>query len=122
MDNDDFRALLTTYLEPTGDPNPQMLNVRIEWIRGDDRLGSDHIRIKHGVSEQEVEEVLLEIPPFVEAKRSSEHPNRTLFWGATRNDRELLVVCEDKVEGDLRVLTPITAFEPDDGIEYWERL
>ncbi len=121
MDDDDFRALLAAYLEPPGDPNPEMSNVRIEWIRGDDRFGSDHIRTKHGVSEREVEEVLLEIPPFVEAKRSPEHPTRTLFWGATRNDRELFIVCEDTMEGSLRVLTPITAFEPD-GIEYWERL
>lgn len=77
---------------------------------------------KHGVTEVEVEEVLLRVPPYVDAKRHREHPDRTAFWGATQQDRWLIVICIDEDTVDERTLTPITAFEPDDGEDYWERL
>ena len=64
--------------------------------------------------------MLFEVPPYVEARRRADNPNRTIFWGATRNDRWILVVCEDWKEGDQRYLRPITAFEPEEGREYWE--
>jgi hypothetical protein len=51
--------------------------------------------------------VLFEIPPIVDAKRSREHPERTLFWGATRHDRWIFVACEDWTEGAIRYLKPI---------------
>jgi uncharacterized DUF497 family protein len=76
----------------------------------------------HGVTEAEVEEVLFQVPPFVQAKRHPGHPARTVFWGATQADRWLVVICEDRVKDKVRTLTPITAFEPDDGEAYWERL
>lgn len=61
------------------------------------------------------------MPSYVEAKRHPDFPNRTLFWGATRHDRWLFVVCEDWSEGGIRFLRPITAFEPGEGVAYWER-
>ncbi len=92
----------------------------IVWLEGDERLGAAHVE-RHGISKYEVEEVLLEVPPYVEAKRSPDHPERTLFWGATRHDRWIFVVCEDWREGGIRYLKPITAFEPDDGEANWRR-
>ena len=71
------------------------------------------------MTEEEVEEVLLEIPPAVEAKRHPDFPNRTIFWGSTRASRWLFVSCEDWVEVNRRFLKPITAFEPDEGADYW---
>ncbi len=76
---------------------------------------------KHAVSKTEVEEVLFEVPPVVEARRSRDNPERTFFWGATRQDRRLFIVCEDWTIGSVRYLKPITAFEPDEGEDYWRR-
>jgi hypothetical protein len=121
MRDDEFENLLDEYLTPPVEQNPDMAGVSIVWIRGTPDYGSRHIRERHGVEEQEVEEVLLQVPPFVEARKHSEHPGRTLFWGATRRDRWLLVVCEDWTDGSTRFLKPITAFEPDEGEEYWRR-
>jgi hypothetical protein len=117
-DDDDFLALLDAYLDEPYDPNPALGNVRILWIEDDPRVGALHIA-GHGISKYEVEQVLFEIPPVVQAKRSRDDPDRTLFWGATRRDRWLFVVCEDWAEGTVRYLKPITAFEPDDGERYW---
>jgi hypothetical protein len=61
------------------------------------------------------------ITAIVEAKRSREHPERTLFWGATRHDRWIFVACEDWTEDSVRYLKPITAFEPEEGEAYWRR-
>ena len=116
-----FLDLLDDYLDPPSEPNPAMSEVVVEWVTNDERLGALHIQSKHRVSREEVEEVLLQIPPMVQAKRSREYPDRTLFWGATRLDRWLFIVCEDWEEDGRRHLKPITAFEPDDGEAYWER-
>jgi hypothetical protein len=121
MNDDDFLALIDLYTEIPVEPNPDMQDVQIEWVRDNMYYGSQHILDKHDVTEQEVEEVLFEIPPYVKAKRHPEYPNRTLFWGATRADRELFIVCEDKIIDGIRYLIPITAFEPDDGEKYWRK-
>jgi len=117
-EDEDFLALLDDYLDEPHDPNPRMANVQVVWIDDDPRVGSLHIAA-HGVTKDEVEQVLFEIPPVVEAKRSPDYANRTLFWGATRRDRWIFVVCEDWSEGSVRYLKPITAFEPDEGERYW---
>ena len=121
-DDDDrsFEELLDAYLEPPGDPNSRMEGVRVVWVDDDSAFGALHIQ-GHGVSKSEVEQVLFEVPPVVETKRSREVPNRTLFWGATRADRWLFVACEDWEEDGVRYLKPITAFEPDEGEAYWRR-
>jgi uncharacterized DUF497 family protein len=116
--DDDFLALLDAYLDEPHDANPALAQVRVVWIEDDPRVGALHIAW-HSVSKAEVEQVLFEMPPIVEAKRSRQHPDRTLFWGATRADRWLLVVCEDWTEDEIRYLKPITAFTPDDGEAYW---
>jgi hypothetical protein len=79
-DDDDFLALLDDYLDPPHDPNRAMSNVQVIWIEDDPRLGALHVA-QHGVTKQEVEQVLFEIPPIVEAKRSREHPERTFVLG-----------------------------------------
>lgn len=122
MKDDEFRNLLDGYLTPPSRVNPEMVGVEIVWERDNARFGSRHIHERHEVSEEEVEDVLTHVPPYVEAKRHPEYPNRTVFWGATRYDRWLFVVCEDWTAGGVRFLKPITAFEPSDGIEYWERI
>ncbi len=97
-ENDDFdlEKELEAYLEPPGDPNPDMVGVRVEWVEEDPRLGSEHMWIKHHVTQEEVEQVLFETPPRVESKRSPDYPERT-------------------------ILKPITAFEPEEGEAYWRR-
>ena len=97
-----------------------MANVEIVWVHGNPDFGSDHIA-RHGVKEHEVEEVLLETPPDVEAKGHPEHQGRTNFWEQTREGRGLFISCEDYNEGEVRYLKPITAFEPDEGYEYWSK-
>ena len=89
-----FLKLLDEYLDPPHDPNPAMDAVQIVWVEDAPRLGALHI-VEHGVSKDEVEQVLMETPPLVEAKRSRKDPDRTIFWGATRLDRWLFVACED---------------------------
>ena len=121
MQDDEFKKLIDSYLEPSGDPNIEMAGVTVVWIRDSEEYGSKHIEMKHGITEEEVEQVLFEVPPFVEARRHSDFPNRTVFWGATRFDRWLVVVCEDWKEGKERYLKPITAFEPEEGEDYWRR-
>ncbi|MBI2917737.1 MAG: hypothetical protein HYY01_07050 [Chloroflexi bacterium] len=120
MDDEDFLSYLDDYLESPVEKNPEMEGVRIVWERDSPNFGARHIWEKHRITEEEVEQVILEVPPCVEARRHPEHPHRTIFWGATRNDRWMLVVCEDWRTGDIRYLRPITAFEPEEGHDYWE--
>ena len=117
-----FVEMLESYLERPVDVNPEMLNVEIVWIEGDRRFGAKHILEKHSISKQEVEEAIFEIPPYVEAKRSRAHPNRTLFWGETRSGRWIFIVCEDWHVGRCRFLKPLTAFTPSKGESYWREL
>src|SRR5258708_6802185 len=120
MDDDDFDDLLDEYLSGEVAPNLDMADVEIVWVRGNPDFGSYHIAA-HDVTEAEVEEVLLEVPPDVEAKRHKDYPDRTIFWGATRAGRWLFVCCEDRTAGDKRLLKPITAFEPEEGVAYWRQ-
>lgn len=121
MTDDDFDELLRQYLEPPADPNPTLAGVQLVWVDDHPDFGLLHIQEQHDVSRQEVEQVLLQIPPLVEARRHRADPNRTVFWGATQADRWLIVVCEDWTEAGTRFLKPITAFEPDEGEAYWRR-
>ena len=120
MNEEDLLRYLDEYLEPPADPNPEMAGVKIVWERRNPDFGLRHIWENHGITQKEVGQVLFEIPPSVEAKQHPDHPNRTIFWGATRNDRWIFIACEDWKEGDTRFLRPITAFEPEEGREYWE--
>ena len=122
MEDSEFDDLLDAYLDGRLAPNLDMADVEIVWVDNNPHFGSLHMKMNHGVAKHEVEEVLLELPPEVEAKRARDNPNKTYFWGATREGRGLFVACEDRREGDTRFLTPITAFEPDQGYEYWRRL
>ncbi len=121
MDAQDFRRLLDDYLEPPVQPNPEMAKVEIVWERDSLGFGARHIWEQHRISELEVEQVLFEVPPDVEARRHPDFPHRTIFWGATRLDRWIIVICEDWNEGVKRFLRPITAFEPAEGARYWEK-
>ena len=121
MDDQEFLRLIDDYLDAPAESHPEMAGIKIVWERDDPEFGAKHMWDEHRVTEQEVEQVLLEIPPYVEAKRRHDHRRRTIFWGRTRLDRAIFVVCEDWVEGGLRFLKPITAFEPGEGEEYWER-
>lgn len=120
MTDDDFRRLLGDYLDAPSDPNPDMVDVDIVWIEGNPKVGALHIELEHGVTKEEVEDVLLWMPPMAQASRSPDK-RRTLFWGATKLDRWLFVVCEDVKEAGRRKLTVITAYEPDDGEAYWRK-
>ena len=123
MNDEDFLRQLDDYLTPPSDPNPDMLGIEIVWERGNPAFGTLHIWNEHHVTEvKEVEQVIFEIPPHVEARRHPSVPNRTWFWGATRFKRWLFISCEDWKDGEKRFLKPITAYEPKDGVVYWERL
>lgn len=121
MNDEELRRLIDEYLDVPGDPNPEMVGVQIVWERKNPAYGSMHMWEDHRVTEEEVEQVLFEIPPFVEARRHPEHPNRTVFCGATRLRRWIFVVCEDWTDSGVRYLKPITAYEPSEGLAYWER-
>lgn len=120
MDDEELDDLLNDYLPGRGFANPDMEDVEFEWVRGNPNYGTDHIA-RHGVTEQEVEEAILQTPPDVDAKQHPQYPNRTIFWGCTARGRWLFIVCEDRREGDRRLLTPITAYMPADGVAYWNR-
>jgi len=109
-DDIEFLRALETYDQPAANPNTETLGVEIVWERNNSSFGAMHIWNLHRVAEAEVEQVLFEVPPFVEARRHPRYPGRTVFWGATRHDRWLFVVCEDWHEGGRRYLRPITAF------------
>ena len=59
----------------------EMVDVEIVWIDGNEHFGSLHMQLKHGIEKHEVEEVLLELLPEVEAKQAPDDPKRTYFWG-----------------------------------------
>jgi hypothetical protein len=120
MEDADFDDLLDDYEAGEPTPNFDMLDVEMVWIRGNPGYGSDHIAINN-VTEEEVEEVLLQVPPKVEAKRHKDYPGRTRFWGATRAGRWLFIVYEDWKKRGKRFLKPITAFEPEEGESYWRQ-
>jgi hypothetical protein len=120
-DDEDFLALLDDYDEPPTTLNPVMVGVELRWEDGNQEHGAIHIRAKHNITKKEVEEVLFWVPPYVKAKRHREKSERSVFWGATQRDKWLFVSCEDWTENQQRILTPITAFEPEDGEEYWRR-
>lgn len=122
MNDPEFDDLLDEYLDGRLFPNLEMADVEIVWVDNNPGFGSLHMAREHNVQKHEVEEVLLMLPPEVEAKRSKTDPRKTYFWGATREGRWLFVACEDRREKNKRLLTPITAFEPDDGYEYWRQL
>ena len=118
MGDEQFDDELDDYLSGIGLPNPAMVDVEIVWVRGNPAFGSDHIAA-HDVTETEVEQVLLEVPPAVETKRRRDDSGKSYFWGATREGRWLFVACEDWTRKGVRYLKPITAFEPDEGPAYW---
>lgn len=118
---DELERLLEAYLDPPVEVNAALVGVRIHWIEGDPDIGALHME-KHLVTKDEVEQVLMEVPPMVRAKRHREHADRTVFLGATRWDRWLFVCCIEREELDgTRVLVPLTAFEPEDPEDYWQR-
>lgn len=119
MSDEEFEDDLEAYLEGRAYPNEDMADVEIVWVDDNADFGALHMQIHHEVEKHEVEEVLLEVPPEVEAKRHPAEPSKTIFWGSTRNGRWLFVSCEDWSENGVRYLKPITAFEPDEGYEYW---
>jgi hypothetical protein len=120
MEDDDLDDELEAYLSGQVAPNLEMADVRIEWVEDNPDLGALHIAA-HDITKEEVEEVLFEIPPEVEVKRHPDVPDRTIFWGATRKGRWLFISCEDWQESGMRILKPITAFEPDEGRAYWDQ-
>ena len=114
-EKDEFRKLLEEYLDPPTEENPAYRQVRVRWIEGDPRVGALHMWEKHRVTKKEVEEVIFKIPPAVEARRDPDHPDRWLFFGATKKRRSLLIPCDEEWEGETRVLIPITAFDAEEG-------
>lgn len=120
MDDEAFDDDLEAYLNGVF-PNEETADCEVVWVEGNPLYGALHMEQKHGVTKDEVEEVLFETPPEVETKRHPTEHGRTLFWGATRDGRWLFVVCEDWTENRQRYLKPVTAFEPEEGRDYWDK-
>ena len=119
MNDDDFEFLLAQYSTPIEPKKPS--DVKIEWIKNDPKVGLQHIE-KHGLTKEDVEDVIFGMPPDVEVRsQRSSHPGRLAFWGPTRWKRWIFISCEEIIDGKKRILRPITAFEPDEGRSYWEK-
>lgn len=117
MNDDDFEKLLGEYL---GTANAEMAGVELDFNEGHgDSFGADHALIKHGVTKEQICEVLFELEA-PEEKRSLEHPARTIFWGHTRQGERVCVVClDERTEDGRRQLGLITAFHESE--EEWRR-
>jgi hypothetical protein len=81
-----------------------MLFHTIIWDLDDDPNGNSQHCAQHGVTKEEVEEVL-QNPDDVDVSRSSGHP---VVFGTTDAGRQVMVVCEVV---DAETVYPITAYE-----------
>jgi hypothetical protein len=115
MTDDEFRKLISDYLDTA---TPELADVELDMMEGHQSFGADHALEDHGVSQEEIRQVIYELPA-PEEKRSKHGPARTLFWGATRTGRGITVVAHDDVTEGVRRLTLITAF--DETEEEWRR-
>jgi hypothetical protein len=107
MTDDDFEKLLSEFL---GTENPEMATVEFDFNEGHgDSFGADHALIKHGVTKDDIGQVLFELEA-PEEKRSKDDPARTIFWGHTRTGDAICVVCIDGTTDGRRQLGLITAF------------
>ena len=115
MTDDEFRNLLAGYLDSA---TLEMADVGLDFAEGSLDYGADHALVKHGVSREEVRQVIYE-SPLPEEKRSMHAPRRTLLWGSTRKGRDItVVVADERIEG-VRHFTLITAF--DETEEEWRK-
>lgn len=80
MEDADFEDLLNDYLDGTLFPNLEMADVEIVWVEGNPGLGVLHFA-HHDVRKEEVEEVLLEIPPEVEPSNTRTIQDERFFGG-----------------------------------------
>ncbi len=115
MTDDEFRRLITDYLDTA---SPDTAGAELDTAEGEKGYGADHALEKHGVTQQEIRQVVFELPS-PEKKRSKHDPARTLLWGNTRRGREIAVVVLDEVQVGKRHLTLVTAF--DETEEEWRR-
>jgi hypothetical protein len=81
-----------------------MLFHAIIWDLDDDPNGNVHHCSEHGVTKEEVEEVL-EMPEDFDLSRSSGYP---VIFGTTHAGRHLMIVCE-VIDKD--TIYPITAYD-----------
>lgn len=105
--DEEFRELLAGYIDTA---TPEMAGVELDFADGNPDYGAMHALGKHGVSKEEVRQVIYE-SPLPEEKRSRHAPRRTLLWGSTRRGRDITVVVHDENVEGLRRLTLITAFD-----------
>jgi len=115
MTDDEFRRLVGNYLDTKA---PDTANAELDMAEGCNGYGADHAMDKHGVTADEILQVVFELP-CCDEKRSKHDPARTVLWGCTRSGREIAVVVRDKPEGNKRRLTLITAF--DETEDQWRR-
>ena len=77
MNDEEFLRYLDEYLKPPADVNLEMAEINIIWERDSPDFGARHIRENHSITEEEIEQVIFEMPPFVETKRHPDYTNRT---------------------------------------------
>ena len=84
-----------------------MLDAQVVWDLDDDPDGNVQHIAEHGLSKEEVEDVLLNPANLTAVSRSSGNP---IVFGETRTGREIAVVFEH-IDDDPLTLYPITAYE-----------
>ena len=82
----------------------------VVWDEPDDPRGNRRKVWDHGLTEDEVESVLLDEDAL--AERSKSHPQNCLAFGYTYTDRYIIVAWEILDENE-PVIRPITAYEPE---------
>jgi uncharacterized DUF497 family protein len=88
-----------------------MIDAIVAWDAEDDPDGNVQHIIEHGITMEEVEEVLLNENNPVGESRSSGRP---LTFGKTTTGKHITVVWEQALDNPL-VIRPITAYETDEG-------
>ena len=86
-----------------------MIDAVIAWDLDDDRYGNIQHIAEHGLTVDEVEEVLLNENNPVGESHSSGHP---ITFGETSTGKRIVVVWELAVDDPL-VIRPVTAYEVD---------
>lgn len=86
-----------------------MIDAIIAWDMDDDPDGNVHHVAQHGITVEEVEEVLLNEDNPVGESRSSGRP---ITFGETSTGKRIAVIWEQALDNPL-VIRPVTAYELD---------
>jgi len=84
-----------------------VIDAIVAWDLEDDPLGNVHHIVEHGLTIEEVEEVLLNEDNPVGKSRSSGRP---ITSGMTTTGKQIVVIWEEALDNPL-IIRPVTAYE-----------